>query len=93
MIKALINERYVKMLRYIKQKNPNMRQIAKQTRFADTLVRERLIEMQEEKLIEPVFNNPEHVGRDYNIISWLNIIHYQYKLPWVCYVRVYLFCI
>ena len=63
----IVKERYYKMLKYIRRRNPNMRQIARETHFAYMWVREILQEFQKLGLIEPVFNNPEYEKRDYNI--------------------------
>ena len=62
----VINMRYVDMMKFIRRKNPNMREIARETRFAYPQIREVLMEWETKKLIEPVFNNPD-TGRDYNI--------------------------
>ena len=62
----MIKKRYVNMLRYINKRKPNMRQISKKTRFAYPMVRKVLIQLQEEKVIVPVFNT-EGTARDYNI--------------------------
>ena len=63
----LVRERYHKMLKYIRRRKPNMRQIARETHFAYQWVREIMLEFEKSGLIDPVFNNPEYEKRDYNI--------------------------
>lgn len=54
------------MMRIIRKKSPNMRQLARETGFAYPQVRTVLQDFQRYNLIEPVFNI-EQEGREYNI--------------------------
>jgi len=70
----VINQKYVKLLNYIRKKNPNMRQIAKETQISYPKVRDIVLSFQESMIIEPVFGVPNRTQRDYNIIlNWTGL--------------------
>ena len=64
----VINQKYVDLLNYIRKKNPNMRQIAKETQISYPKVRDIVMSFQQSMIIEPVFGIPNRTQRDYNII-------------------------
>lgn len=67
----VIREKYVRMLKYIRKKNPNMRQIMKEIDLSYPLVRDTVMSFQDCKIIRPVFGVPNRTQRDYNIIlTW-----------------------
>lgn len=61
----IIKKKYIKMLRETSKNTLNLQKISRRSNIHYLMVRKVFIQLQEEEIIFPIFNNPEYEKRDY----------------------------